>query len=311
MLLKFKKNQRYYKFSEYLQERFGCRVYKVSIDAGFSCPNRDGTKSKVGCIYCDNRGFSLNSRIPPRTIETQIREGIDFGRKRFKAEKFIVYFQAYTNTYAPLEVLKEKYDVVKKFKDIVGLSIGTRPDCVNEEILNLIETYTKKYEVWLEYGLQSIHKKTLGLINRGHVYEDFLQAVRLTRKRKKLKICAHVIVGLPKETKEDILATAKELGRLKLEGVKIHPLHIIKGTKLEKLFQQGQFKPLDLEEYVSLVTEFLEYLWPKTVIQRLSADCPRQFLVAPLWILDKSRILHEIDATLMKQGSFQGRLYKS
>lgn len=300
----------YYKFSQYLKERFGCRVHKVSIDAGFSCPNRDGTKSKDGCIYCDNRGFSFNSRIPPRPIEIQIEEGIDFGRRRLKAEKFIVYFQAYTNTYAQIEELKGKYDVVKKFSDVVGVSIGTRPDCINEEILDLIESYTQDYEVWLEYGLQSIHKKTLERINRGHFYEDFLEAVERTRKRDKIKICAHIIVGLPREKREDILETAKGIGHLKLDGLKIHPLHIIKGTKLGEQFKNGLYKPLELEEYISLVAEFLEYLWPHTVIQRITADCPRELLVEPVWILQKNKVLKAIDDILLSKGSFQGKHYE-
>jgi len=302
---------RYYKFSQYLKKRFNCRVYKVSIDAGFSCPNRDGRKSKDGCIYCDNRAFSLNSRLPSRSIDAQIKEGMDSGRKRLKAEKFIVYFQAFSNTYAPVEILKERYDVVKRFKDIVGISIGTRPDCVTEEILDLIESYTQDYEVWMEYGLQSIHNKSLKHINRGHYYQDFLEALNLTRKRKGIKICAHIILGLPGETREDMFATAKELGRLKLDGVKIHPLHIIKGTKLEEQFKTGLYKPLQFEEYTRLVTEFLEYLWPDTVVQRLTADCPKELLIAPDWILQKSRVLEEIDRALVKESRFQGRLCNS
>lgn len=299
----------YYRFSQYLKERFGCRVHKVSIDAGFSCPNRDGTKSKEGCIFCDNRGFSFNSRIAPRPIDIQIKEGINAGRKRFNAEKFIAYFQAYTNTYASVKELKEKYAVVKKFKDIVGVSLGTRPDCISEEILDLIEGYSSDYEVWIEYGLQSIHKKTLDFINRGHSYEDFLQALEKTRTRKGIKVCAHVILGLPHETKEDMLQTAKELGNLKLDGLKIHPLHIIKGTKLDELFRKGAYKPLKLTEYIDLTSEFLEYLWPQTVIQRLAADLPRELLVESLWILEKSRVLKGIEEALSKKGSFQGKLY--
>ncbi len=299
---------RYYKFSKYLRERFGFRVHKVSIDAGFSCPDKDGKLSYDGCIYCDNRAFSFNSRISPRPIETQIMEGMNFGKRRYTAEKFIIYFQAYTNTYAPLKILKERYDTVKKFKDIVGISIGTRPDCINEEILDLIESYTKDYEVWLEYGLQSIHKRTLELINRNHSYEDFLRAIRLTRRRESIKICAHIIIGLPLETKDDILETAKELGSLELDGLKIHPLHIIKGTKLEELFKEKKYKPLELVEYVKLVTEFLEYLWPQTVIQRITADCPKDLLVAPLWIPEKNKLLNEIEIRLLKENRFQGRL---
>ena len=306
--LKIRKS-RYYKFSEYLRERFDCRVHKVSIDAGFSCPNKDGKLSKDGCIYCDNRAFSFNTRLPSRLIETQIEEGANFGKRRYGAEKFIVYFQAFTNTYAPIDVLRQKYNIVRKFKDIVGISIGTRPDCVNEEILDLIQSYSSDYEVWLEYGLQSIHEKSLKFINRRHSYEDFLKAVELTKGRN-IKICAHVIIALPAETKEDILATAKELGRLRLDGLKIHPLHIIKGTKLEELFKKKLYEPLELDEYVGIVTEFLEYLSPQTVIQRLSADCPQELLVSPLWIGEKNKVLKKIEDTLSEEGRFQGRLFK-
>ncbi len=320
--------ERFYKFSRYLKERFGCRVYKLGIDAGFSCPNKDGKLSKEGCIYCDNRAFSFNTRpvrkrslngialsngarIPPRPIETQIEQGIAFGRKRYDARKFIVYFQAYTNTYASLEILRQRYDAVREFQDVVGVAIGTRPDCVNEEILDLIATYTRDYEVWLEYGLQSIHKRTLRFINRGHTYEDFLKAVRLTRKKRNIKICAHVILGLPDETKDSMLETAREIARLKLDGIKIHPLHVITGTKLEGFLKQGLYKALGLDEYVSLVTEFLEYLRPDTVIQRITADCPREFLAGPLWILDKNKVLERVEDILLKEGKFQGRLYRS
>jgi radical SAM protein (TIGR01212 family) len=205
--------------------------------------------------------------------------------------------------------LKERYDTVKKFKDIVGISIGTRPDCVNKEILDLIESYTRDYEVWMEYGLQSIHNKSLKYINRGHSYQDFLKTLTLTRKRKGIKVCAHIILGLPGETRKDIMATAGELGRLKLDGVKIHPLHIIKGTKLEEQFKKGLYAALQFEEYTGLVSEFLEYLCPDTVIQRLTADCPKELLAAPDWVLQKGRVLGEIDRALIKEGRFQGRRY--
>ena len=300
--------ERYYKFSRYLRERFGCRVHKVSIDAGFSCPNKDGKFSKDGCIFCNNKAFSFNTRpgIPPKPIDVQIKEGIDFGKRRFKAEKFIVYFQAYTNTYAPLNILKERYDIVKRFKDIVGISIGTRPDCINEEILDLIESYSSDYEVWIEYGGQSVHRKTLEFINRNHSCEDFLKAVEITKKRN-IKICAHIIIGLPQETKEDMLETAKEVGRLKLDGIKIHPLYIIKETKLEELFKSGSYKPLELDEYISIATDFLEYLWQNTVIQRITADCPHELLVTPLWLLNKNKVLNEIENALLRENKFQGR----
>lgn len=298
-----KEQKRYYKFSQYLKERFGGRVYKVSIDAGFSCPNRDGKLSKDGCIYCDNRAFSFNTRLGAKSIEEQIERGINFGKERYGAEKFIVYFQAYTNTYAPVAILKERYDVVKKFQDIVGIAIGTRPDFVNEEVLDLIQSYCKDYEVWLEYGTQSIHQKTLEFINRNHTYEDFLKACELTKKRD-IKICAHVIVGLPEEGHDEIIETAKEMARLKLDGIKIHPLHIIKGTKLEELFKKGLYKPLELEEYVDILVEFLKCLWPGTVIQRITADCPKEFLVVPEWILDKNRFLNLMEKRLIAENIF-------
>jgi uncharacterized protein len=275
--------QGYYKFSEYLKERFGCRVYKVGVDAGFLCPNKDGRLSNDGCIYCDNKAFSFNTRTPAKPIDEQIRAGMAFGRKRYGAEKFIIYFQAHTNTYAAPDILKERYDTIKKFDSIVGLSIGTRPDCVNEEILDLIESYSKDYEVWVEYGLQSIHNTTLALVNRNHTYEDFLKAVELTKKRN-IKICAHIIIGLPNETRDDILETARGLQRLKIDSVKIHPLHIVKGTNLEKIYNQGLYKPLELEEFTDLTADFLERLGPDIIIQRIGADCPEELLVAPSWI---------------------------
>lgn len=305
-----KVEQRYYRFSQYLNKRFGYRVHKISIDAGFSCPNRDGTTSKDGCIYCDNKGFSYNTRKPPLPIEIQIKEGVEAAKKRFKAEKFIVYFQAYTNTYAPLNILKERYNKVKEFDDIVGISIGTRPDCINDEILDLIESFSNEYEVWIEYGLQSIHDKTLEFINRGHNYSDFLKAFRLTKRKPNIKICAHVIIGLPNEMIEDILETAKDLGNLKIDGVKIHPLHVIRGTRLESLFNEGKYKPLSLEEYADFTCGFLEYLWPETMIQRITADCPKEYLAAPLWILDKHKVTRKIENKLESEKKYQGRLFK-
>jgi radical SAM protein (TIGR01212 family) len=276
-------NNKYYKLSDYYKHRFGCRVYKVSLDAGFSCPNRDGTKSSEGCIYCDNRGFSYNTRIEPP--------------------------EAYTNTYASPEMLREKYSIVKNYKDIVGISIGTRPDCINEEILDIINEFTDDYEVWIEYGLQSVNDKTLNKINRQHSYKDFLQAYKLTKNKGDIKICAHVIIGLPDESSEDIMETAKELGRIKVDGVKIHPMHIVKNTALEEEYNAGSYKPMSLDEYIKLASDFMEYLHPDTVIHRITADCSKEFLVAPEWINEKNRILNELNGRLESSGKYQGRLY--
>ena len=308
--------ERYYKFSRYLKDKFKQRVHKISVDAGFFCPNKDGKISKEGCIYCDNKGFSFNTRVGVRDLREQIESGIEAGKKRFKAEKFILYFQAYTNTYAEVNVLKEKYDIIKNYPEIVGLAIATRPDCVNREILDLINSYTENYEVWLEYGLQSIHKKTLDYINRGHYFEEFVDAVKETRKREKIKICAHVIIGLPyewrkREDKNMILETARAISELKLDGVKIHPLHIIKGTKLEEIYKNGGYEPLSLDEYIDLAVSFLESLSPEIIIQRISADCPSDLLVAPDWILNKQGVLRKIESKLERGNSYQGKKFKN
>jgi len=282
------------KFSTYLEERFNAKVYKISVDAGFSCPNRDGRIGKEGCSYCDNKTFSFLKRSGKElSLEDQISQGIEAVKKKFKAEKFIIYFQPHTNTYGPLDKLKEAYDVVRKFKDIVGISIATRPDCVDEKILNLIDTYADDYEVWIEYGLQSIHNKTLSAINRGHTYEDFLETLKLTQKYR-IRVCVHVIIGLPGETEEMILDTAKAMTALKIEGIKIHPLHVVKDTPLEVLFRQGRYEPLSLNGYLNLLTKFLALLHPETVVQRISAYCPPDLLIAPDWIAYKNILEHRL-----------------
>ena len=300
--------KRYYKFSKYLKERFGERVHKISVDGGFKCPNLDGTLSNKGCIYCNNYAFSPALRVKNLSLEEQIEKGIEYGKKRFKAKKFIVYFQPFTNTYAPLKILKERYDVVRKFSEVVGIAIGTRPDCIDEEKLSLIESYTEDYEVWIEYGLQSIHDKTLKIINRNHTYSDFLKAVEMTKGRR-IKICAHVIIGLPGETRKDMIETAKECGRLKIDGIKIHPLHVVKGTQLEKMYKDGKYTPMDIEFYVDTVVEFLQYLSPDTVIQRITADCPSEYLVAPFWISLKERVIKMIEDRLEKDDIYQGKKF--
>ncbi|MGC8976960.1 MAG: TIGR01212 family radical SAM protein [Candidatus Ratteibacteria bacterium] len=297
----------YKKFSDYLRKKFGCRVHKISVYAGLTCPNLDGKLSRKGCIYCNNYAFSPSLKTN-LSLEKQIEKGIEFGKKRFEAEKFIVYFQPFSNTYASVEILKEKYDVIKKFPEVVGISIGTRPDCIDEEKLKLIESYSSNYEVWIEYGLQSIHDKTLKLINRNHTYSDFLNAYNMTRKRN-IKICAHVIIGLPEETKKDIIETAKECGKLKLDGIKIHPVHVLKNTELENLYKEGKFNVMDMEEYIDVLSDFLSYLYPETVIQRLTADSDRKYLVAPLWLLEKQKMLKLLEEKMKEKNIYQGKNY--
>ena len=300
--------ERYYSLSKHLKERFGEKVKKIPIDAGLTCPNRDGTIGFGGCIYCDAKGSGtgLAKLLSP---EEQVRQFLEkFKTKGYK--KFILYFQSFSNTYAPLEVLDKLYSLVNLDKDIVGLAIGTRPDCVDEERANLIKKYQDQgYYVWVELGLQSIHDETLRYINRGHTYEDFLRSYYLL-KSKELPVVVHIIFGLPRETKEMMLETVKALSSLSIDGIKFHALYIVKQTPMERLYLKGEYQPLTLEEYANLVAESLAFLPPKTVIHRLTSDPPKEELVVPDWLLKKAEVLKAINQCLEQRELYQGKFYK-
>ncbi len=297
--------KRYRPFSRYLREIFGCRVQKIPLDAGFTCPNRDGRVGLGGCIYCGPRGSGTGAYENGVPLGEQIRAGIESGKRRFGKCKFIAYFQAFTNTYAPPERLKSLYDEALRHQEVVGLSIGTRPDCAPDEVLELLEEYARRCHFWVEYGLQSAHDYTLELINRGHDIAQFVNAVERTKGRG-INICAHIVLGLPGETKEEMMATADLVASLELEGIKIHSLYVLRGTKLAEIYQRGEFRLLELEEYVSLVCDFLERLPPDMVIQRLTGEAPRDLLVAPRWSREKMAVLGKIDTELEQRGSYQG-----
>jgi len=300
-------NKRYRQYSQHLKELFNCKVYKVTLDAGFSCPNRDGTISTDGCIFCEDGGSFSQAHSKQLSINEQLNVSIEKLKNRFGSKKFISYFQAYSNTYAPAEKLKTLYDEALLHSDVVGLSIGTRPDCVDEEKIKLINSYAENYEVWIEYGLQSIHDKTLKLLNRGHTAEDFIKAYELTRKfGKNIKICVHVIIGLPDETRREMLETVKVLADLGIDGIKIHQLCALKDTELENMYNRGEFNPLSFEEYVDIVCDYLEILPPKTIIHRLAGNGLKKILVAPKWLPEKFKALNLIDRELERRGTFQG-----
>ncbi|MDY6950889.1 MAG: TIGR01212 family radical SAM protein [Thermodesulfobacteriota bacterium] len=301
--------KQYNDLGSYLKKRFGCRVQKITIDAGFSCPNRDGALSSAGCIYCDSKGSGTGAACRGESICDQIQRGKTRLATRYKAKKFIAYFQAFTNTYAPCDTLRRRYDEALTDPDMVGLAIGTRPDCVDEEKLALIESYGTTHMVWVEYGLQSMHNGTLRKIHRGHTYEDFVHAVRMTQGRD-IMICAHVILGLPGESKEDVLETARAITDLGLEGVKIHSLYVLRDTPLARICQRTGFKPLDQHTYVDWVVAFLEHLSPHIIVQRLTGDPCAGDLVAPAWALRKQQTLSLIQQGLGKKGSCQGALYR-
>ena len=271
-------DKRYNQFSAYLKNKFGAKVYKITLDAGFSCPNRDGTISTGGCIFCDDGGSFSQAHSNLLSIEEQVNIGAKTLHDRFKAEKFMSYFQAYTNTYKPVNELERIYKSALNHPDVVGLSIGTRPDCVEDDKLNLISDIAQDYYTWVEYGLQSIHNKTLKKINRGHDFDCFLKAYEKT-KEKGINVCTHVIFGLW-ETRDEILETAQKLAELKVDGVKIHMLCALKDTKLAKLYENKEIDFMSEEEYVNLVCDFLEILPQTTTIHRLAGNGLKKNLMA-------------------------------
>ncbi len=302
---------RYKDFNTWLREIFGQRVQKITVDAGLNCPNRDGTVGRGGCIYCNARGSGTGDYSRGRSVTEQIRINAQFVARRYRAKKFLVYFQSFSNTYAPVEKLESLYnEALQAIEGVVGLCIGTRPDCVNKEVLDLLQSYTEKYLIWLEYGLQSVHDATLALISRGHDFACFQKAVEMTRNRG-IRICAHVILGLPGETREQMMQTAKTVAELGIDGIKIHLMYVVRGTKLDEMFQKGLYRPLEQAEYADLVCEFLEYLPPDMVIQRLTGDPHPEELAAPEWSLDKKGTLKMIAETMEKQDRWQGKKYNS
>jgi radical SAM protein (TIGR01212 family) len=301
--------KRYYDLKSYWVNRFGCRVHKLPIDAGFTCPNRDGSVALGGCVYCDGRGSALRRAGELPSVGEQVRRGKAFYRQRGKAEKFIVYFQTFTNTYAPLEKLRALYDEALAEADVIGLSIGTRPDCVPDETLALIGSYAERSHVWLEFGLQSIHDRTLKEINRGHDAATFLDAVRRAGGGS-IQICAHIIVGLPGETREEMMATARVIAGLPIRGIKIHSLLALKGTALGERYGRGELMLMDREAYVAAVCDILEILPPEMVIQRLTADGYREIFLGPDWAVNKLAVLNAIDRELETRDSWQGRRYE-
>jgi len=297
--------KRYYDLKSYFLNTFGCTVYKLQIDAGFTCPNRDGNVAYGGCVYCDGRGSKLRQAGPLPSVSRQIESGKAHYLQKRGARKFIAYFQTFTNTYAPLEDLKAVYDEALSHDDVIGLSIGTRPDCVPNAVLDLLETYAKKQHVWLEFGLQSIHDRTLQALNRGHTAEQFIDAVHRSAGRG-IHTCIHIIVGLPGENKENILETANALAQLPIQGIKIHSLLALKGTPMGREYEQGRLSMLSKEEYIETVCDILETLPPEIVIQRLTADGYRDIFLGPAWAVNKMDVLNGIDHEMARRGTYQG-----
>lgn len=297
-------DKRYNQYSAHLKNKFGVKVYKITIDAGFSCPNRDGTISKGGCIFCDEGGSFSQAHSNLLSVQEQVEEGIKTLSKRFKAEKFMSYFQAFSNTYKPVSELEKIYNNSLNHPDIVGLSIGTRPDCIDNDKIKLISSYKDDYYTWIEYGLQSVHDKTLKKINRGHDFDCFLKAYEKT-KEAGMNVCVHVIFGLW-ETHDEIMQTAQKLAQLNVDGVKIHMLCALENTKLAQIYKDGGIDFMSEDEYVQTVCDFLEYLPQTTTIHRLAGNGMSSELIAPKWLRKKFDCLNKIDREFIKRNSYQG-----
>ncbi|MGB4598810.1 MAG: TIGR01212 family radical SAM protein [Trichlorobacter sp.] len=296
--------KRYATFNEELRRRFGCRVQRISLDAGLTCPNRDGSLGTGGCSFCGDRGAAAVGVQIELPLAEQLQRSKNYLAKKFRAEKFLAYFQAYSNTYASVEALRKLYATALSDPDLVGLIIGTRPDCLPEPVLDLLSELHAKTYLWLELGMQSMHDQTLAAINRGHDHACFVDAVQRCQARG-LRVCAHLILGLPGETCEQILASVRELNRLKVDGVKLHHLHVLKGSRLEQAYHRGELQLFERETYVQLVCDAVELLDPRIVIHRLMGD-GRSELVAPDWSRRKLEVLNLIDDELKKRDSRQG-----
>jgi uncharacterized protein len=298
---------RYNSYGRFLRERFGCRVYKVSVDGGFSCPNRDGTVAFGGCTYCNNDSFRPLNAGSRKPIAQQVSEGIQFLRKRYRAEKFIVYFQTFSNTHAPLERLIPLYEEALRHPDVIGLSLGTRPDCTDEQKLLWLEKLAQTHFVTLEYGLQSVNDSTLIRINRGHNFQCWIDAMNGARNRG-IWLCTHLILGFPWESREAMLRAADILSDAGLNFLKLHHLHVVRNTPMEKEYQAQPFPLLRLEEYADLVVDFLERLNPAIFLERLFGAAPEHLLIAPAWGKSKGEIQRTIEQRLSARDTYQGRL---
>lgn len=297
-------NKRYHTLDYFYKHKFGTKVFKISLNGGFSCPNIDGTVGTKGCIYCSRLGSGEFAGKSSDDLIKQFNDIKNIMTKKWKG-LYIGYFQARTNTYAPLSELKQKYETILKQKDVIGLSIATRPDSITEECLNYLEELNKQTFLTVELGLQTIHEKTTKLINRCHTLECFTEMVKKLRKRN-INVVVHIINGLPYETKEMMIETIKYINKLDIQGIKIHMLHIIKNTDLETMYKEKPFHILTKEEYVDIVCDQLELLRPEIVINRITGDPKKEDLIEPSWLLKKFCVLNEIDKELVRRNSYQG-----
>ena len=299
--------KRYHTLNHFLREKFGDKVFKISLDAGFSCPNRDGRVSSGGCIFCSSRGSGDFAGTAEDLIE-QFHEVKSMMNKKWKTGRYIAYFQAYTNTYAPVEALREKYYSILNLEDVVGIAIATRPDCLPEDVLELLAEINTRTYLWVELGLQTMHEKTARLINRGYGLDSYIAAVKELKKRG-IEVVTHQILGLPGESKEEMLQTVDFIANTGTQGIKLHLLHLLEDTKLVELFQSGELQLMSMEEYVETVVDCIERIPESMVIHRITGDGPRDTLIGPKWSLKKFEVINAIEHLMMDRNTWQGKKY--
>ena len=304
------RGKRFNSINRVLRDAFHARVYKIGLRLDFTCPNRDGTVAVGGCIYCNNASHTPQDYRPRTSVTAQLEQGAIAVQKRHKAEKFIAYFQSYTNTYESALKLERLYREALEFPGVVGLAIATRPDCLPDDILDLLSDLSRHTYLWLELGLESMHDRTLAWVNRGHGLREYIDAVERAKDRD-LQVCTHLILGFPGESRRDILQTPALFNRLAIDGVKLHNLHVIKNTFLEKLYYSGQVPLFSRDEYITLVVDFLERLNPDIVVHRLTGETYRAITVAPDWSIDKLGVHNAIFQALESRDTWQGRLYST
>ena len=303
--------RRFNSYSEYFRKKFGGRVQKLTLDAGFTCPNRDGSKGKGGCTFCNNNAFNPSYCQPEKSISTQIDEGIEFHKKRYRrADKYLAYFQAYSNTYAGVDVLRERYEEALRRDEVIGLVIGTRPDTVDTEILNYIKTLAKDHYVVIEYGIESCYNNTLKRVNRGHSFEDSVRAIDMTASRG-IRQGAHFIIGLPGESSEDILAEMKIISGLPINNIKFHQLQIVRNTIMAKEYisDPEDFRIYDLDEYLGLMLRILEVLNPEFVVERIAGESNQGFLLSKSWGIRYDQVLNKFEQMLERKDTWQGKRF--
>ncbi len=298
--------KRYHSLNYHLRQKFGQKVFKISLDAGFTCPNRDGTLSRKGCYFCSLRGSGDFAGDRKTDLEAQFVQVKEMMHKKWATGKYIAYFQAFSNTYGPVNRLRDIYEAALSQPGIVGLAVATRPDCLEDEVLELLAELNQRTHLWVELGLQSVHKRTADLVNLQYDFEVFHSSLIKLQERN-IETCVHIILGLPGEDREDMLITGRTIASLPVQGLKIHLLHLMKGTPLVKFYEQNRLKFLSQDEYVNLVVDILEILPPDMIIHRLTGDSPRDLLIGPRWSLNKWQVLNSIDNRLIERNTWQGK----